>query len=307
MDIHEQIESGKLVCPKTKKPLKLSADREWLTTDDETERYRLINRRVPVLLIDEAWADQHISASERMIKEYDAKTRDKKPSLVACLKAKMVQDYRNPACRIAFQSIFDSQSADALYLSVGGGPTRPHPKLVNLNLGLFPNVEVVADAHHLPYADNSVDAIFCEAVLEHLHDPVQAIQEMFRVIKPGGKVFAATPFLQAYHGYPHHYQNFTLTGHQNIFKMRGFEIVEAGTCVGPIYTLVSLISTLIHEFSPRILKLPLRVTWGLLGAVLRPIDKLINHKPNAHILASTTYLVAQKNPQDVVHDNGQSE
>jgi ubiquinone/menaquinone biosynthesis C-methylase UbiE len=58
---------------------------------------------------------------------------------------------------------------------------------VNVNIGPFPKVDVVADAHLLPYADGSVDAIFCEAVLEHLAEPGQSVREMHRVLRRGGK------------------------------------------------------------------------------------------------------------------------
>jgi hypothetical protein len=37
--------------------------------------------------------------------------------------------------------------------------------------------------------------------------------------------------------------------------------------------------------------------WNFIGVCLIPLDQRINLKPNAHILASTTYLVAQKPPE----------
>jgi SAM-dependent methyltransferase len=206
----------------------------------------------------------------------------------------LVPDYRKKSSAEAVARIFDSQSADALCLSIGGGPGRCHPALVNLNVGPFPNVDVVADAHQLPYADNSVDAIFCEAVIEHLSRPIQAAQEMYRVLKPGGEAFVATPFLQAYHGYPHHYQNFTLTGHEQLFRSQGFVIEESGCCVGPIYTLFNLTSKFLRYFLPTVIALPLLVVWNLFSLLLRPLDRLLNEHPNAHMLASTTYLVARK-------------
>jgi ubiquinone/menaquinone biosynthesis C-methylase UbiE len=169
--------------------------------------------------------------------------------------------------------------------------------LVNLNIGPFPNVEVVADAHQLPYADNSVDAIFCEAVLEHLSNPFKAVQEMARVLRPGGEAFVATPFLQAYHGYPHHYQNFTLTGHQHLFSSNGFEIIESGVCVGPIYTIFNLTSKFMRYLLPTIIALPLLAAWNLISLPLRPLDLLLNEHPDAHKLASETYLVARKPQQ----------
>jgi ubiquinone/menaquinone biosynthesis C-methylase UbiE len=76
-----------------------------------------------------------------------------------------------------------------------------------------------------------VAGLHCEAVLEHLEFPDVAVGEMFRVLRPGGLVFAATPFLQSYHGYPDHFQNFTLHGHQRLFERAGFSILQSGTCV----------------------------------------------------------------------------
>jgi SAM-dependent methyltransferase len=51
----------------------------------------------------------------------------------------------------------------------------------------------VADALALPLADASVDAAFCHALLEHLVDPVAAIREMARAVRPGGPVVAVCP------------------------------------------------------------------------------------------------------------------
>ena len=46
----------------------------------------------------------------------------------------------------------------------------------------------VANISGLPFADRSFDAVFTSAVLEHLSDPGQALQELYRVLKPGGLV-----------------------------------------------------------------------------------------------------------------------
>jgi hypothetical protein len=37
------------------------------------------------------------------------------------------------------------------------------------------------------------------------------------VLKPGGTLYASVPFLQPYHGYPHHYYNMTHQGLANLF------------------------------------------------------------------------------------------
>ncbi|OGV68942.1 MAG: hypothetical protein A2283_16865 [Lentisphaerae bacterium RIFOXYA12_FULL_48_11] len=165
---------------------------------------------------------------------------------------------------------------------------------MNVNIGPFPNVDIIADAHCLPYANNSVDAIYCEAVFEHLHTPVLAAQEICRVLKKGRKAYICTPFLQAYHGYPCHYQNFTLTGHINLFEKAGLKIVSSGTCVGPTYVLRNMIAVFIANYTPFPIRTILRILWAGVSMAIAPLDILLRNKNNSHIMASTTYLLAEK-------------
>ena len=55
-------------------------------------------------------------------------------------------------------------------------------------------------------------------VLEHVIDPFKCSQELQRVTTKGGKIWCAVPFLQPYHGYPHHYYNMTFQGLTNLFS-----------------------------------------------------------------------------------------
>ena len=45
-----------------------------------------------------------------------------------------------------------------------------------------------ADVHELPFADASFDAVFAHAVLQHVREPLRALSEMRRVLRPGGVV-----------------------------------------------------------------------------------------------------------------------
>ena len=49
-----------------------------------------------------------------------------------------------------------------------------------------PIATVKADICNLPFESNSFDAILCNHVLEHILDDTKAMQELFRVMKPGG-------------------------------------------------------------------------------------------------------------------------
>lgn len=58
---------------------------------------------------------------------------------------------------------------------------------------------IVGDVMCLPFRDESVDNILCNAVLEHIPNPQQAINEMYRVLKPGGCAYVGVPFIYPYH------------------------------------------------------------------------------------------------------------
>lgn len=293
MDVFSQIETGRLVCPATKQRLILDGQQGCLTTADGRRTYPLFRGGVPILLVDPDAMAAYASESPKMNEEYSSRFTSVTAWLTK-LQQRLISDFRTKQSASALSKVLGRLPDDSLCLSIGGGPSRADQRLVNLNVGPFPNVEVVADAHLLPYVDSSVDAIFSEAVLEHLCDPAKAVGEMFRVLKPGGEAVVITPFMQAYHGYPHHYQNFTLTGHIHLFRSQGFTILEAGTCVGPVYTIVNLISKFIKFYSPAVLSLPLLIAWNLLGLIVRPLDLVLNKRENSHMLASTTYLIVEK-------------
>jgi SAM-dependent methyltransferase len=141
----------------------------------------------------------------------------------------------------------------------------------------------------------SIGVIHCEAVLEHLEQPERAVAEMFRVLRPGGYVFAATPFLQPFHGYPDHFQNFTLAGHRALFARSGFEVVDSGPCVGPAFALVDVASNWAREHLPG--RIVSRMTWlgiRLVGRAFVQLDRVLLRAEGAHVLASTTFVLARK-------------
>ena len=48
-------------------------------------------------------------------------------------------------------------------------------------------------AYNIPFPDNFFDLVICSEVLEHLHEYNDAVKEMHRVLKPGGKLYASVP------------------------------------------------------------------------------------------------------------------
>lgn len=68
--------------------------------------------------------------------------------------------------------------------------------------------DIVGDIHAIPLPDASVDGIFCLAVLEHVQNPIKAVEEMYRILKPGGKILIYVPFLYYYHAHKGYYKDY---------------------------------------------------------------------------------------------------
>ncbi len=294
MEVMRQISEGILVCPVTRLPLHFDKTTLMLVTEDGMRSYRLLEGHIPILLSNPALSEDYAKSSTRMVREYSPDYLRQQQRLLKHIKSAVTRDYRSKSAQLAFQEVIGSLGPDKVGISIGGGPQRVHSAVTNVNIAPFPNVDVVGDAHVLPYTSESVDAVYCDAVLEHLSDPIQAVKEMWRVLKRNGRAYVSTPFLQAYHGYPSHFQNFTLTGHQNLFKTEGFTIDAAGTCVGPSWVLVNMIGTYIYYYVPRPFNWVLGKLWGIIGIFIRPLDIRLNNHPNSYVMASTTYLVARK-------------
>ena len=110
-------------------------------------------------------------------------------------------------------------------LNLGAGGTAVKlDHVVELEYSLFRHTDVAADAHNLPFADACFDAVVTFNTFEHLADPDRAAAELFRVLKPGGRLFLHTAFLQPVHEPPHHYYNTTEYGLRRWF--RAFDIAD---------------------------------------------------------------------------------
>ncbi|KAA0236090.1 MAG: class I SAM-dependent methyltransferase [Actinobacteria bacterium] len=124
------------------------------------------------------------------------------------------------------------EHAEGLVLDAGCGfRTRYYPQVVNLEVVAYPTTDVLGIGERLPFVDESFEAVLSLNVLEHLRDPFAAAIELVRVTKRGGKIYAAVPFLQPYHGYPHHYFNMTREGLEGLF-VDECEVIRSGVPKG---------------------------------------------------------------------------
>jgi ubiquinone/menaquinone biosynthesis C-methylase UbiE len=67
------------------------------------------------------------------------------------------------------------------------------------------SLDIVSDIKSIPEPDGSFDAIMCIEVFEHLPDPLAAIREFARLLRPGGQLILTAPFCSLTHLAPYHY------------------------------------------------------------------------------------------------------
>lgn len=108
---------------------------------------------------------------------------------------------------------------NGLVLDCGAGKRSTYyENVVNYEIVDYDSTDVLGVAEALPFRDATFDAVLSIAVLEHVRDPFSSAAEIVRVLKPGGKLMCAVPFLQPLHGYPHHYYNMSHQGLRALFE-----------------------------------------------------------------------------------------
>jgi SAM-dependent methyltransferase len=92
------------------------------------------------------------------------------------------------------------------------------------------NIHFIADAHDIPIKNNTFDFIIIQAVLEHVLNPYNVIDECRRLLKVDGLIYAETPFMQQVHEGAYDFIRFTDSGHRYLFK--NFSILKSGPVAG---------------------------------------------------------------------------
>jgi len=88
-------------------------------------------------------------------------------------------------------------------------------------------LDIVSDITAIPEPDASFDVILCTEVFEHLPQPLLALREFSRLLKPGGKLVLTAPFCSLTHFAPFHfYTGFSRYFYETLLPICGFEILE---------------------------------------------------------------------------------
>ena len=92
--------------------------------------------------------------------------------------------------------------------------------------------DFVGDIHNMYLENESFDAIICSSVLEHVENPIQAVNEMYRILKMDGVLFCYIPSIYPYHARGGHYKDYWRFFDDTVYflfkKFKNIEIVKFG-------------------------------------------------------------------------------
>ncbi|MGR8007343.1 class I SAM-dependent methyltransferase [Streptomyces hypolithicus] len=134
-------------------------------------------------------------------------------------------------------------------------------------------------AHGLPFADASTDAILFSEVIEHLVDPDSALDELRRVLTPGGHLMLSTPNLAAWYN-----RALLLTGTQPVFSEVSLRAVHGRPGTEVVGHLRLYTARALREFLTASGFEVVRITGAPFHGVprpLRPLDRLACAAPSA--------------------------
>ncbi len=91
----------------------------------------------------------------------------------------------------------------------------------------YGKIDYVSDICNLRIPNETFDAVLCTEVLEHVPEPMNALREAYRILKPGGRLFLTAPLGCGLHQMPFHfYGGFTPEWYKYFAEKIGFKIIE---------------------------------------------------------------------------------
>jgi len=129
--------------------------------------------------------------------------------------------------------LLDVGCGDKPYKSIFGPYTSEYIGIEHE--GVFPSThassaegrpDLYYDGHRLPFEDKSFDTVLSVQVLEHTPKPQSLLNEMARVLRPGGLLILSAPFSARLHEQPHDYFRYTPHGLRSMCEEAGLDVTE---------------------------------------------------------------------------------
>jgi SAM-dependent methyltransferase len=174
--------------------------------------------------------------------------------------------------------------AGALVLDAGAGEGQyaalfERHRYVGVDLAIgdagwsYRDLDIIADLSALPFGSSTFDACVNIVTLEHVQEPPAVIAELFRTLKPGGRLLIVTPHEWEEHQQPHDYFRYTRYGIEFLLRRAGFGEIDVEP-VGGFFRLLSRRLLNGIQFFPGPLALFAAVAFGPPALALPLLDGL---------------------------------
>jgi len=149
---------------------------------------------------------------------------------------------------LEYESLADKDISGKV-LDVGGGKKAKYVKhlpkgleidSINIDHSIEPTY-IVQPGSSFPIEDNSYDNVICFNTLEHIYDSKFVLEEILRVLKPGGVAYITIPFMFRIHGHPDDYFRATPSWWKETARIVGFSRMELQPLIWGRYTATGLI------------------------------------------------------------------
>jgi glycosyltransferase involved in cell wall biosynthesis len=180
-------------------------------------------------------------------------------------------------------------------IDVGSGPERLGKEFINIDVFPFPEVDIVANATHLPLKSNSVDAAVSESLFEHVPDASLVAKEMMRVVKPGGYIYVSAPFIHPYHASPDDFNRWTISGLKHMFPE--LEFIKSGVRSGPWSAVLLFMAYwlgVVFSFGYRKIAPFLAHIFMLILGPIKYLDYFFMKIPGSEAVATHLYILGRK-------------
>lgn len=140
------------------------------------------------------------------------------------------------------------------------------------SIHLQPHADLFCDLNAgLPLRDAVADTALLADVLEHLYQPMSALAEIHRVLRPGGTLLLNAPFMYWVHEAPHDYYRYTPHALRRLAKDVGFEVVSVDAVGGSLCVLGDVLGKAVQSW-------PLVGQW-LARTLQRSLLAALGHMP----------------------------
>jgi SAM-dependent methyltransferase len=108
-------------------------------------------------------------------------------------------------------------------------------------------IDVFYDGERIPFGDESFDCVFSSEVFEHVFNLPDVLDEINRVLKPGGLLLATCPFAICEHEVPNDFARYSSYGLRYLLKEHGLEMVSQEKAGNSVETVFQLWIMYIHQ------------------------------------------------------------